>query len=118
MTQNEINELKSKEFNRTKGWKVYGEGGCRDMIMSCLTYGTSKEKFMEEYAPNYLKQKETWIDKLTGKRKTHIEGFANTLEEISLIWEDQSNYFRDHCKVNSNVYVDSEGVSYNSVIEF
>jgi hypothetical protein len=118
MTQNEINNLKRREYNRTKGWKVYGEGGCRDMIMSCLTYGVSKEKFMEEYAPNYLKQKEYCVDSQTGKMKTHIEGFANTLDEIGSIWEDQSNYFRDHCRVNSNVYVDSEGLSYNSLVEF
>ena len=36
-----------------KNWKVYGEGGCRDMILSCLAYGTSKEEFMENIL-NYV----------------------------------------------------------------
>lgn len=116
MTQKQIEELKSKEYH-SKNWKVYGEGGCRDMVMSCLTYGTSKEEFMREYAPNYLKQKEHWIDRETGKRKTHTEGFANNLDEVAAIWDDQENYFRNHCKVIKGAYVDSEGLSYNSVIE-
>ena len=117
MTQKEINELKAKEFNQVN-YKVYGEGGCRDMIMSCLTYGTSKEEFMENYAPNYIKQKEVFIDRETGKKKTHTEGFANTLEEVSRVWDDQAEYFKNHCRVNHNVYTDSEGCSYNSVVEF
>ena len=117
MTQKEITELKSKDYNR-KNWKVYGEGGCRDMILSCLAYGTSKEEFMETYAPNYLKQTESWIDRETGKRRNHTDGFANSLDEISAIWDDQVNYFKNHCRVISGVYTDSEGCSYNSIVEY
>ena len=50
MTQEQIKTLKEKEYNQ-KNWKVYGEGGCRDMILSCLAYGTSKEEFMRENFP-------------------------------------------------------------------
>ena len=117
MTQKQIAELKEKEYNR-KNWKVYGEGGCRDMILSCLAYGTSKEEFMETYAPNYLKQTESWTDKETGKRRTHTDGFAKTLEEVEVVWDDQVNYFRNHCRIQRSVYTDSEGYSYNSIIEY
>lgn len=117
MTQEQIKTLKTKEYNQ-KNWKVYGEGGCRDMILSCLAYGTSKEEFMKKYAHNYLKQTESWIDRETGKRRTHTDGFAKTLEEVEAVWDDQVAYFRDHCKVQCGTYVDSEGQSYNSIVEY
>ena len=117
MTQKEIAELKSKEYNR-KNWKVYGEGGCRDMILSCLAYGTSKEEFMEKYASEYLRKKESWIDPNTGKKITHTDGFAKTLSEVEAVWDDQATYFRNHCRVTSGVYTDSEGCSYNSIVEY
>ncbi len=117
MTQKEIAELKEKEYNQ-KNWKVYGEGGCRDMILSCLAYGTTKDEFMKEYAPNYLKQKESWIDQETGKKRTHTDGFARTLKEVEAVWDDQVNYFRKHCRIKHGVYTDSEGCSYNSIVEY
>lgn len=117
MTQKEIAELKAKEYNR-KNWKVYGEGGCRDFILSCLAYGTSKEEFMKKYAQNYLKQTESWIDRETNKRRTHTDGFANTLKEVEDVWDDQVSYFRNHCKIQYGVYTDSEGCSYNSIVEY
>jgi hypothetical protein len=46
------------------------------------------------------------------------DGKFNSLEEVSAIWDDQANYFRNHCRVNHNVYTDSEGLSYNSITEF
>lgn len=117
MTQEQIKTLRDREYHR-KNWKVYGEGGCRDMILSCFAYGYSKEDFMGNYAKNYLKQTESWIDKETGKRRTHTDGFAKTLEEVEAVWDDQVAYLRDHCKVNSGVYTDSEGCSYNSIVEY
>lgn len=114
MTQEQIRVLKEKEY---KEGIVYGEGGCRDMIMSCLTYGTTKDYFMKNYAPNYIKHEESWVSK-NGKTKKEKEGKFNSLEEVSLIWDDQQNYFKNHCRVNHNVYTDSEGLSYSSITEF
>ena len=106
MTQNEIRKLKDKEY--FEDGRVYGEGGCRDMIMSCLTYGTTKEYFLKHYGPNYIKH----TDKM-GK-----DGLFNDISEVEKIWDDQETYFKNHCRVNHNVYTDSEGLSYNSVTEF
>ena len=58
MTQEQIRTLKDNEY---KKGIVYGEGGCRDMIMSCLTYGTTKDYFMKKYAENYVKHEESWV---------------------------------------------------------
>lgn len=114
MTQDNITQLKQKEY---KEGIVYGEGSCRSMIMSCLTYGTTKEEFMKTYAENYVKHEESWVGN-NGRIKRGKDGKFNTLEEVSLIWDDQQNYFKNHCRVNHNVYTDSEGLSYNSITEF
>lgn len=114
MTQEQIRTLKDQEY---KEGIVYGEGGCRDMIMSCLTYGTTKEEFMKTYAENYVKHEESWVG-TNGRIKRGKDGKFNTLEEVSAIWDDQQNYFKNHVRVNHNVYTDSEGLSYNSITEF
>lgn len=114
MTQNNITQLKQQEY---KEGIVYGEGGCRDMIMSCLTYGTTKEYFMKTYAPNYIKHTDNWVGR-DGKRRSQKEGKFNSLAEVEKIWDDQENYFKNHCRVNHNVYTDSEGLSYSSITEF
>lgn len=114
MTQEQIRTLKDQEY---KEGIVYGEGGCRDMIMSCLTYGTTKDYFMKTYAENYVKHEESWVG-TNGRIKRGKDGKFNTLEEVSAIWDDQQNYFKNHVRVNHNVYTDSEGLSYNSITEF
>ena len=96
MTQKEIEMLEHKEY-KEQGL-VYGEGGCRSMIMSCLVYGYGRDYFMKRHAQKYVAE--------LGEKR---------VEEI---WEDQENYFNNHCKVNYNVHIDNEGVSYNSVTEF
>ena len=96
MTKKEIEELEHKEY-KEQGL-VYGEGGCRSMIMCCLVYGDGRDYFMKQHSEKYAAE-------LGMKR----------VEEI---WEDQENYFKNHCKVNHNVYTDSEGCTYNSVTEF
>ena len=115
MTQKQIDELKNKEYFEDK--IVYGEGSCRSMIMSCLTYGTSKDYFMKNYASNYVKHSESWVGN-NGRVKRGKDGKFNSLEEVSAVWDNQENYFKNHCRVNRNVYTDSEGLSYNSVTEF
>lgn len=114
MTQKQIEELKDKEYS--KGL-VYGEGSCRSMIMSCLIYGTTKEEFLKAYGPNYVKHSESWIGK-NGRKRYGKEGKFENLSEVAKIWDDQENYFKNHCIVNHNVYTDSEGLSYNSITEF
>ena len=95
MTTKEIELLEHREY-KEQGL-VYGEGGCRSMIMSCLIYGNGRNYFMKHYAHYYIA--------VLGK------------ERVEEIWEDQENYFKNHCKVNHDVYTDSEGVSYNSITE-
>ena len=96
MTKKEIEALEHKEY-KERGL-VYGEGGCRSMIMCCLAYGYGRDYFMNSHAQNYAAE-------LGMKR----------VEEI---WDDQEDYFKNHCKVNHNVYTDNEGCTYNSVTEF
>lgn len=96
MTKKEIELLERKEYQEQG--LVYGEGGCRSMIMSCLIYGYGRDYFMKNHAQKYAAE-------LGGKR-------------VEQIWEDQYDYFKNHCKVNHNVYTDSEGCTYNSITEF
>ena len=96
MTKKEIEMLRAKEY-KEQGL-VYGEGGCRSMIMSCLIYGNGRDYFMNKYAQKYASE--------LGQ------------ERVEEIWEDQENYFKNHCRVNYNVYTDSEGCTYNSVTEY
>jgi hypothetical protein len=115
MTQEQIRILKDKEYHQDG--IVYGEGSCRSMIMSCLIYGTTKEEFMKTYAENYVKYEESWVGN-NGRIRRSKDGKFNSLEEVSAIWDDQQNYFKNHVRVNHNVYTDSEGLSYNSITEF
>lgn len=96
MTQKEIELLEEKEYK--ENGLIYGEGGCRSMIMCCLVYGDGRDYFMKHHAPKYAA--------VLGQKR---------VEEI---WDDQEDYFKNHCKVNYNVHTDSEGVTYNSVTEF
>ena len=96
MTQKEIELLERKEYK--EHGLVYGEGGCRSMIMSCLVYGYDRNHFMNTYSNRYAAE--------LGRKR------------VEQIWDDQESYFMKHCKVNHNVYTDSEGLSYNSVTEF
>ena len=114
MKQKEINILKDTEY---KNGTVYGEGSCRDMIMSCLTYGTPKDYFLKHYGSNYVKHTDIYRTK-SGNKRYVKEGVFDSLEDVSKIWDDQENYFKNHCRVERNTYTDSEGLSYNSVVEF
>jgi hypothetical protein len=96
MTQKEIEALEHKEYKEKR--LIYGEGGCRSMIMSCLIYGYGRDYFYKNHAQRY--------EAVLGQ------------ERVEEIWEDQYDYFINHCKVNHNVYTDSEGCTYNSVTEF
>ena len=114
MRQKEIDILRDTEY---KKGVVYGEGSCRNMIMSCLVYGTTKENFLRDYGSNYVKHTDIYKTK-SGNKRYVKEGIFNSLEEVSKIWDDQENYFRNHVRVNHNVYTDSEGLSYDSIVEF
>jgi hypothetical protein len=115
MTQEQIRILKDKEYHQDG--IVYGEGGCRDMIMSCLIYGTPKEYFLKNYGPNYVKHIDSWVG-TNGRVRRGGDGKFESISEVEKIWDDQQNYFKNHCRVNHNVYTDSEGLSYNSITEF
>ena len=70
------------------------ELSCREMINSCLIYGTD---FLTSH------YKDSYIEELGEKR-------------VNELYNEQLKYC-EKCKVNYNVYEDSEGVTYNSLTE-
>ena len=114
MNSKEIKEIKDLMFEN-KEWKnynssarkLYEEMSLRNTIMSCLTYGNDiftsvcinacSEYYHKPYAEEYI----------------DILGYDRVME----IYNDQKEYFDTKCKVARNVYTDSEGLTYNSLIE-
>lgn len=114
MNSKEIKEienlmLKNKEWGNinSSARKLYEEMSLRDMIMSCLTYGEDiftsvcinacSKYYHRPYAEEYI----------------DILGYDRVVE----IYNDQKEYFDTKCRVEKNVYTDSEGLTYNSMIE-
>ncbi len=104
MNSEKIKELKSSLPNRTKvqyqDWtneqkKLDRELSCREMIMSCLIYGD------DIYNSRYIAKYE---DDLGKKR-------------VLEICEEQEKFFKEKCEIVYNVYTDSDGISYNSLVE-
>lgn len=89
--------LKNKEWENTNSSvrKLYEEMALREMIMSCLTYGNNI--YNSPYVDKYI----------------DILGYDRVME----ICKNQKEYFDTKCKVLKNVYMDNEGLSYNSLIE-
>ena len=102
MNSKEIRNIKNEMFNSEK-WqdensmerRTYEEMSCREMIMSCLTYGDNI--YANKYVMNYI----------------DILGEQRVFE----LCKEQEEYFNTKCKVMKNVYTDSEGLTYNSLIE-
>lgn len=79
----------------------------RSMIMSCLVYrediftsvciNACSEYYHRPYADEYI----------------DILGY----DRVMRVYNDQKHYFDTKCKVNKGVYTDSEGVTYNSLVE-
>lgn len=79
----------------------------RSMIMSCLIYGENiftsvcinacSEYYHRPYADEYI----------------DILGYDRVME----VYNDQKHYFDTKCEVKKNVYTDSEGLTYNSLVE-
>lgn len=79
----------------------------RSMIMSCLVYGEDiftsvcinacSEYYHRPYADEYI----------------DILGY----DRVMRVYNGQKHYFDTKCKVNKGVYTDSEGVTYNSLVE-
>lgn len=79
----------------TKEQKILAkELSCREMINSCLIYSTNF--LTSHYKDNYIES--------LGKKR------------VDELFNEQLKYFTT-CKVNYNVYEDSEGVTYNSLTE-
>ena len=114
MNSKEIKEiknlmLKNKEWKNinSSARKLYEEMSLRKMIMSCLVYGNDiftsicydacSEYYHKPYADEYI----------------DILGYDRVME----IYNDQKEYFDTKCKIARNVYTDSEGLTYNSLIE-
>ena len=84
-TKNELKELR--------------ELSVREMVNSILCYGNTNVGVGEYDRNRYFIE----ADKLLGR------------EKVNSIIDDQTKYFREHAKVLSGVYEDSEGCTYNSI---
>lgn len=103
MNRKQIEELKKTLPLRTRvaynSWteeqkQLDKELSCREMIDSCLIYGTD---FLDsEYSNDYLEEL----------------GESRALE----LYNEQSEHF-NNCIVIKNTYEDSEGITYNSLLE-
>ena len=114
MNSKEIKEIKRHLYD-SKDWldvnsndrKLYEEMSLREMIMSCLVYNEdiftsiNWNGASEYYGQPYVNE---YID-ILGK------------DRVMAIYNDQKNYFETKCKVKRNVYQDSEGLTYNTLIE-
>lgn len=78
------------------------EANFRNMIMSCLTYGD-----------NIFTSISMWTGKPYADEYIDILGYEKAME----IYNDQKRYFDECCMVEKDVYTDSEGVTYNRLIE-
>ena len=79
--------------------KELRELSVREMVNSILCYGNASSGVGEYDRNRYFIE----ADKLLGK------------EKVNSIIDDQTKYFREHAKVLSGVYEDSEGYTYNSI---
>lgn len=79
----------------------------RSMIMSCLVYG---EDIFTSVCINACSE---YYNKPYAEEYIDILGYDRVME----IYNDQKHYFDTKCKVNKGVYTDSEGVTYNSLVE-
>ena len=79
----------------------------REMIMSCLVYG---EDIFTSVCINACSE---YYNKPYAEEYIDILGYDRVME----IYNDQKKYFDTKCRVEKNVYTDSEGLTYNSLIE-
>lgn len=103
MTSKQIRELKKTLPPITRvsydSWteeekQLYKEISCREMINSCLSYGT--DFLNSRYSEDYIKE--------LGK------------DRVKELYNEQLEHF-NNCVLIYDVYEDSEGVTYNSVVE-
>lgn len=110
MTQKQIDAAKKALPSPVdyKNWtdeqkRLAEELSCREMINSCLTYG-SIDDFWEEYEWRFG-------DKSYATPFVRILGIERVKE---IVIEQEKDFSK--AKIIHNVYTDSEGVSYNSVL--
>lgn len=77
---------------------------CLQMIDSNLIYGGQFWQKQNKW-DGYHAHSDTYINKI---------GEKNVRE----LYDARKNYFRNHVRIHTNVYTDSEGVSYNSIEEY
>lgn len=94
-------KIKEMERNATTE-KEETEANFRSMIMSCLTYGD-----------NIFKKISMWTGKPYADEYIEVLGYEKAME----IYNDQKRYFDECCTVERGVYTDSEGVTYNHLVE-
>ena len=98
-----MNKEKIKEMERNaKTKEEETEANFRSMIMSCLTYGY-----------NIFTSISMWTGKPYADEYIDILGYEKAME----IYNDQKRYFDECCTVEKDVCTDSEGVTYNHLIE-
>lgn len=106
MTQKEINKVKASlppltQRNKEQK-KIDDELGCREMINSCLCYGS-----IEDF----------WAERNGSFDGSYATPYVNDLglDRVKEIVEEQIRDF-EKATVKRNVYTDNEGCSYNSIV--
>ena len=94
---------------RNKAWTdeqklILNKINCLSMIDSNLVYGY---QFLKKQ--NYGEGSYSCAD-------PYIEEIGE--ENVRELYDARKEYFRHHVRINTDVYTDSEGVSYNSIEEF
>ena len=73
----------------------------------------NNQKIQEKNLKQNLALKEKEINELKNILNTNI----SIKSQASSIYKEQKEYFDTKCRVESNVYTDYEGCTYNSLIE-
>ena len=98
MSEKEIKNLKREyKFGTKNYWKI----SLREMINSVWCYDNYSD--INKYLEN--------------KYILGYQEYGLTLEEIKEITINQVDYLNKNCKIIKNVYIDSEGLPYNSIVE-
>ena len=114
MNSKDIQEIKRRLYD-SKDWldvnsndrKLYEEMNLREMIMSCLVYN-------EDIFTSI-----NWNEGSGYYGRPYVDKYIDILgkDRVMTIYDEQKNYFETKCKVKRNVYQDSEGLTYNTLIE-
>lgn len=113
MSEKELEELKKtckylaplKEMTK-KDKKTFKEIHLREMVNSVYCYGYNVDLeycLNNRYITDFLEEDDKY--------------YTFSLEELKEIVNSQLDFLDNHCRIERDVYADSDGLTYNSLIE-